>query len=161
MDIQLSQILFYTINFGVVVGALTYFLYRPILKIFDERSERINEAQKAAEATIAEKKKLDQIKEESLQQARQEAQEIIENAKQKAKKVEKDILDQAQAKAREEAEKLHSQWTGERDQLAKEMRKQFSDSVLTVVEKVLAKSFDKKTHTKLIDNEVAAILKSL
>jgi len=38
MDIQLPQIIFQIVNFGVVVGALTYLLYKPVKKMLDERS---------------------------------------------------------------------------------------------------------------------------
>ena len=41
MDIQLPQIIYQLVNFGVVFGAVTYLLYKPVQKILDERSKRI------------------------------------------------------------------------------------------------------------------------
>ena len=62
MDIQLPQILFQAINFSVVMGALTFLLYKPVLKMFDERSQKISEGLKAAEAALKEKEELDQTR---------------------------------------------------------------------------------------------------
>lgn len=161
MDIQVPQIIFQIINFSVVVGALTYLLYNPIRKIFDERSQRIAEAQKAADDTISERAKLDELKQQAQDQAQQDAQKILDEAKKKARSMEKEMLEQAQNKAVKEVEKLHQQWEKERELLATEMRKQFSDSVLIVVERVLDKAFDKKSHSALIDAEVKSILKQM
>lgn len=161
MDIQVPQILFQIINFSVVVGALTYLLYKPVQKIFEERSQRIAEAQKAADETISERAKLNELKQLAQDQAQQDAQKILDEAKKKARNVEKELIGQAQDKAIKEVEKLHQQWEKERELLATEMRKQFSDSVLVVVERVLDKAFDKKSHTALIDAEVKSILKQM
>ena len=41
MDIQLPQIIFQLVNFGVVFGAIVYLLYKPTQKILDERAKRV------------------------------------------------------------------------------------------------------------------------
>ena len=70
MDIQITQILFQAINFSVVLGALTFLLYKPVLKMFDERSQKIAEGQKAAEAAIQDKEKLEEARKKMVNKLR-------------------------------------------------------------------------------------------
>lgn len=160
MDIQLPQILFQLVNFGVVVGALTYFLYRPVLKILDERSQKIEQAQKAAETTLQEQSQLEITKKKAKSEAEKQAAAIIAEAKENAEKVRKQILADAKVEAKAEVAKLQEQWRSEQSKMARNMQQEFADAVLAVTEKVLGKALDKKAHQQLIDQEVKALLKA-
>lgn len=48
--INWKLLLIQAVNFGVLLTALTYFLYRPVMKILDERRAKIAEGVQAAEA---------------------------------------------------------------------------------------------------------------
>jgi F0F1-type ATP synthase membrane subunit b/b' len=56
MEINFLQILFQAINFGVVFGAITFLLYKPVMKMLDERAKKIAEGQSAAEKSIRERR---------------------------------------------------------------------------------------------------------
>ncbi len=161
MDIQLPQIIFQIINFSVVVGALTYFLYKPVLKILDERSSRIEKAQKEAEATLAEKAKIDELKQKTKKEAEKEAAQIMKQAQLSAQEQADAIIAKAKEKAAAQLANLKEDWESEKKQQQAQMKKEFNESVLMVTEKVLGKVFDKKTHEKLIDQEVAALIKQI
>jgi len=45
-------LLIQAVNFGLLLAALTYFLYKPILKIIDERREKVAEGVRTAERHI-------------------------------------------------------------------------------------------------------------
>ena len=161
MDIQLPQILFQIINFSIVVGALTYFLYKPILKILDERSARIEKAQKEAEASIVEKEKIDELKQKIKKEAEKEASSIIKQAQLKAQEQADSIVAKAKEKAQASQVALKTEWESEKQQQQLQLRKDFNDSVLQVVEKIVGKVFDKKTHSQLIDQELKTLLKEI
>lgn len=161
MNIQLPQIIFQIINFSVVLGALSYLLYKPILKILDERSERIQEAQKAAAKTLEEQAKIEQTTKSTKQKAERDAQDILNEAKTAATAQKQEILKGAQAEAEQMLAKMKKEWQAEKSKLASEMKQEFAEAVLTVSEKVIGKSIDKKTHQALIDDGIQAIVKSL
>lgn len=161
MDIQLPQILFQIVNFSVVLGALTYLLYKPIQKIFRERSERIDEAQKAAEVTLAERDKLEAYKKKVKQEAERQAAEILEKAAETAKQKESKAITEARAKAQTELAELRQEWQRERTQLLDDARKDMVTAVIATAEKVLKGSLDAKAQSKLIDQELEATLKAL
>lgn len=160
MEIKLLQILFQIVNFSVVLGALTYLLYKPVLKVLDERQKRIVEGQRAAEAAIKDKEKLTELEKEVKQAAEKQASEILEKARESAKRTEAELLASARKKAEEEVEKLTSSWKDEKKQHLEDMRREFVSAVVATAEKVVG-TLDAKAHQKLIDAELEKLLKSI
>jgi len=62
MEIRWYQLLFQIVNFGILIFLLNRFLYRPILKIVEDRNKKIEDSLKAAEATLKEKEKINELK---------------------------------------------------------------------------------------------------
>ncbi len=161
MDIQLSQIFFQMINFFVVFGALTYLLYKPVLKIFDERAKRIEEGQKAAEKAIASQENIEQLRKETQTQLKKERANIVSEAQAEAKKRAQEIVAEAKNLAEAEVSRLKENWEKEKRQLMKDMRAEMTDAVMTVAQTLVGKSLDSKSHAALIDSELDAIIKKL
>jgi F-type H+-transporting ATPase subunit b len=93
MDIQLAQIIFQIINFGLVLFVLTRFIYQPVLKLLNDRREKVAQAAKAAEEVLGEKDKLEKIKAETVLKANQNAKKIETEIKEEAKKSAKTLLE--------------------------------------------------------------------
>lgn len=161
MDIQLPQILFQIVNFGVVMGALTYLLYKPVQKIFSERTDRIAKAQKAAEETISEKNKLGDYTKKVKKEAEKKAKTILDEASQAASEHKQQVVAATKEKARTELEKLQKGWSERKTQLLRQTKQEMVEAVITVSEKIIAKKLDKGTHSKMIDAELKIILASL
>ena len=66
-------LLIQAVNFGVLLAALSYFLYAPLMKIIDERRAKIAEGVRAAEAAS-----------QRLSDAKQEADGIVGDAARQA-----------------------------------------------------------------------------
>ena len=62
-------LLIQAVNFGLLLSALTYFLYKPLLKMLDDRRDKIAEGVRAAEAA-----------DQRLADAKQEADGIVGDA---------------------------------------------------------------------------------
>lgn len=43
LGIDLKSILMYIVNTGILIGVLTYFLYKPVMKLMEERQKRISD----------------------------------------------------------------------------------------------------------------------
>jgi len=153
MDIQLPQIIFQIINFSVVMGALTYFLYKPVLKVLEERQKRVEEAQRAAEESITEKNRISELE--------QKAAEILEKARENAKASESEILAAAKKQAKAEIEKMTISWEEEKKQHLTDMKNEFISTVITTAEKVVGESLDSKKHQKLIDAQLKSLLETI
>lgn len=159
MDIQLPQILFQVVNFGVVMGALTYLLYKPVQKALDDRAHRIAEGQAAAEAAMAEKDALESQKRKLERDNDKKVAELIEQATKKAQAQKQEILAKAKAEAQQEVEKLKEQWLIEKQQLKQDMRQELVETVMSVTEKVIGQKLTDKTDSKLIADELSRLMK--
>ncbi len=90
-----------TVNFGVLLIALTYFLYKPVLKVLEERRSKIEQGVRDASEAKISLNKADKEAGEIVGQASSKAEEIILNAKDAAVEKGKGIV--AEAEARSEA----------------------------------------------------------
>lgn len=161
MDIQLTQILFQIINFSVVVGAVSFLLYKPVLKIFDERAKRIAEGEKAAanaQKAYSEIEKKQKLVESEL---KKERNQIIKDAQVEAQERKETIIADAKAQAKAEIAELKAQWENEKAMLFKKAEKDMADAVMSVAEKVISDALNEKAASKLIDTELKKIIKAL
>jgi len=158
MDIELPQILFQIINFGVVVGALSVLLFKPVKKMLEERSLKIEEAQQAAESALLEKKNLDETRKKLLAEAEKEAQNIVDEAKNDAKRIQKDLIAEAKTAAIAEVEKEKKQLADEYKATVKELRQSFVAELAAMTEKVLGEAVDEKVIAKKLDKDIDDVI---
>jgi len=161
MEIQLTSILFQAVNFSVVLGALIYLLYKPILKLFEERSQRIAEGQKAAEEAIKGRERISVLEKTTKRKLETEAAKLIERAVDEAEREKQRILDEAHEKGETELNKLKAKWLVEKEQLKKKFHQDMIDAVIKVSRKIIGDNLDLKKQQQLIDQELERILKEI
>ena len=157
MEINIAQILFQIINFGVVAGALTVLLYKPILKTLKNRAEKIAESQKAAEQILTEKEALDKTKKQELEKAKKESSKLMTEAVKDADEKKAKLMTDARKEVKTYVEAEKEKWEKEKVQIMKNFQKELHEAVFLVTEKVLGKGIDEKTHSKLIDQSIEAL----
>lgn len=161
MKIDFQDILFQIVNFSVVLGALTFLLYKPVLKIFAERSKRIEEGQKAAQKAIEQQAKIDEIKQKTEADAKRKAAAVLKEATAEAAERKAELMAQAKKDAQAEIAQLKEAWASEKEQQINALNKQVVTAVLAATEKVVGTSLTTKDHQKLIDAELKTVLKAL
>lgn len=154
MEINIAQILFQIINFGVVAGALTFLLYKPVLKTLKNRSEKIAESQKAAEQILTEREDLEKTKKQELEKAKRESAKIMSETSKEADTKKSDLMASARKEVKTFVEAEKEKWEKEKVQLMKNFQKELRDAVFVVTERVVGKGIDEKTHGKLIDDSI-------
>lgn len=161
MDIQLTQILFQIVNFSVVVGAVSFLLYKPVLKIFDERARRIADGEAAAAKAQTAYAEIEKQQQEAETMLKREKSRVVKEAQQEAQERKEQIIADAKEEAKKEAAKIIESAKREKEQLLKDAQKDMASAVLTIAEKVIGDSLDAKAGQKLVDAELKSILKSL
>lgn len=161
MDIQFPQILFQAINFLVVVGSLSVLLYKPILKVFDERSKRIAEGQKAAEEALVQREQIEALGEKTKQELNEKSAQILDKATKEASTTKTQIIEEAKQQAQVEVELLKQKWVNEKEQMLKGMNDQLAEAVIQTSAKVVGSSLTSAQHSKLIDQELNLFLKQI
>ena len=97
--VDIKLIIIQVFNFGLLLLALWYFLYTPVLKILTDRQEKIAKGIEDAEKASETLNKAGEEKDSLLGAAHKEAGEIVEHARVHAKSVEASATTDADTKA--------------------------------------------------------------
>ncbi len=143
----------FLINFLVLFGLLTAILYKPVLKMLDERAAKIKESLEQAEKIKEQTSRSEEQIKAAVEAARKEGQVIISQASQIADKIKEDAREDARKEADAIISKARDEIKLERDKSIAELRSEFSNLTILAAEKVINASLDAQKHRKLI-NEV-------
>lgn len=97
--IDARLILIQVVNFGLLMAALTYFLYKPVLKVLKEREEKIAKGVEDAEEASKAKLEATEEKQVIIASANKEAEAMTARAKEFASVKADEIVVQAKTKA--------------------------------------------------------------
>lgn len=151
IGLNLQLFIVFLINFIILFGVLTFFLYKPIMRVLDERQARIKESMEQAEKIKEQTAHSEEQIKEQLDAARKEGQTIVTQATQIGER----LKEEAKEGARQEAEtliaKARSEIEQDREKAIEELRGEFADIAILAAEKVINEKLDKKAHHKIID----------
>ncbi len=155
LGLNLPQLIAQVANFFVLLVILRLTLYKPILKMLDERKQKIAEGLNAAEIARAEAASAQANIQAQLEAARRDGQEIVANAQNIATRIQADAREQA-ARDREAAlERARNEIQLERDRAIAELRAEFAGITVAAAEKVINQSLDRQAHQRIIDETLA------
>ena len=155
LGINLPVLLIQLVNFTFLLLVLRLFVYKPILKMLDERRERIREGLNAADRGREQAAEAERQAAEQIEAARREGQTIIANAQQISQRLQEDGRQQAAQQAEALLERARSEIQLERDTAIAELRKEFADLTISAAEKVIGQSLDRSAHQRLIEQALA------
>ena len=151
LGINLPLLVAFVINFVILFALLSIVLYKPVLKILDERQAKIKESLEQAEQIKEQAARSDEQIKANLEATHKEGQALIAQAAQIGER----LTEEAKEKARQEAESLiakaHAEIGRERDKAIDELRKEFVDIAILAAEKVINETLDREKQRKLID----------
>lgn len=161
MDIQIAQIIFQMINFGIVLGVLTHFIYKPVLKLLNDRREKVAAAAQAAGEVMQDKEEIERLRENTLLKANQKAKKMEDEIKKVARDQAKDLLEQSKKELAAREAKFTSELSKMKKEEMRSMESSIKKAALSMAEKVLGQSIDAKKHQKLLDEQIDQIIESL
>jgi F-type H+-transporting ATPase subunit b len=155
LGINLPQLLAQLVNFTVLLVILRLTLYKPILKMLDERKQKISEGLNAAEIARAEAAQAQANIQSQLDVARREGQEIVGNAQQIAGRIQAEAREESNRDRERALERARAEIQLERDRAIAELRGEFADITVAAAEKVVGQSLDRQSHQRIIDEALA------
>ena len=135
VDVKLITV--QVINFVVLLAILSYFLYRPILKLLADRAETVAQGIKDAEAAAAAKAAADEEKQAILTEAHHEAEAVAARAKASADHRAEEIVADAEQKAAATLQQAETQREEIKDQAHKESEAEVAKVAMLAAEKIL------------------------
>lgn len=155
LGLNLPQLIAQVANFFVLLLILRFTLYKPILKMLDERKQKIAEGLNAAEIARAEAARAQTNIQAQLDTARKEGQEIVAGAQTIAQRIQTEAREQS-ARDRDAAlERARTEIQLERDRAIADLRGEFADITVSAAEKVIRQSLDRQAHQRIIDEALA------
>jgi F-type H+-transporting ATPase subunit b len=140
--------------FLVMLGVLYRFAWGPLLKILNERRERIQQGVEATERAKQELEAAEKERQAMLEEARREAQAMLDRIAKQAEDLRKEL----EAKAREQAEALiaraRAEIQQEREKAVQDLRSQVADLAVMAAGRIIGESLDAKKHRELIERTI-------
>ncbi|MDE2686796.1 MAG: F0F1 ATP synthase subunit B [Chloroflexota bacterium] len=151
LGINLPGLLTHIISFLVLLIVLRLTLYKPIVNMLDQRSQRIRESLEAVERAQQESAASQEEVAAQLEAARAEGQQLIASAREVADR----FREEETAKVRQEIEAERSRAEAniqrERDAAIEQLRSEFAGLAITAAERVVERSLDEQAHQDIID----------
>lgn len=135
--IDVKLIIIQLLNFGILAGLLTYFLYKPLLNIIKKREEKITQGMKDAEDAAVAKSSADEEKKGILSAAHKDAEEVGVKAKSYADEKAVAIASEAQVKAEGIIQNAEAKSTEIKEQARKDSEAEIAKLSVLAAEKVL------------------------
>ena len=160
MIIDWYTIIFQIINFMVLVFLLRRFLYGPIVKMMDEREQKIIQREEEA----AEQKEKAAAEEEEYRKKNSELEmqeeEILEKARDEAGKEKQELLNKARAEVDENRRRWNEAFEREKETFINELRRRIGQQACTLARRCLQDLADARLE-ELTWQQFLSMLKDL
>lgn len=154
LGISLTEFIFYLINFLILVGVLTKFLYKPFLNVMETRKQSIKDALDNAELTNRRADEKMQNYNKRIARAEEEGREIIKEAKIKADAQARQIIEDAQTEVGEIMSKAERTIEREREKAMEEMRQEIAALALLAAEKIVEHEIQRVGQEAIVDEVI-------
>lgn len=151
---DLGLMVWTAVTFLTLVFILTKFVWKPILTGINNRESKIREDLDRAEKSQAEAEKTRQKYETQLAEAQRTIQDMISQARQESEKTRSELVASAKAEAEKIVEKGRRDLEGETDKLRSKLRSEVAELSLSVAEKILNRSVDKKVQEDVLKDSL-------
>lgn len=145
------------VNFAIVIAVLYFFALKPLKKLMDERSAKIqgglDNADRQKELVAAQEKEYA----EALTAARAEAASMMKEAKKETETYRAEMLAKAQADVAASIEAGRRQLEADKQKMVDEAKKELVAVVVSATEKVLGTAASGAVEAKLVEESIKTI----
>jgi F-type H+-transporting ATPase subunit b len=159
LGIEWKIIIAQIINFAILLTVLKIFAYKPIMKILNERRDKIIKDKENSEKIGKELEKISDEREKVLAGARKNSEEIIKKAEINSNEIKEKSL----VEAKNEIEKLkissEKEISENKAKLKDNVRKEIGAVVANAIEKSVGDILDEKTKKQVFEKSLQEINK--
>ncbi|TSC58537.1 MAG: F-type H+-transporting ATPase subunit b [Candidatus Peregrinibacteria bacterium Greene0416_19] len=152
LGIDWKLLLAQIVNFTIVLGVLTYFVYRPLLDLLDRRRDRIAKAMEEVKQIEHQKAELDAFRLEQMRKIDEETGAFLERAKREAEAAGRKMVDEAKAEADRLLGRGRQQLEEERAKVFAEVQGTLVSMIVRMTEKILAREFTAKDQERIVSS---------
>jgi F-type H+-transporting ATPase subunit b len=154
LGINLKIFLAQLLNFAIVLVVMWKFAYKPIVKLLEERQEKIVRSVKQADDVEKRVAELEHEQKEVIATAKSEAAKILDEARVSADDRKKELLTKAKEEVKGVVAQGKVQLEAQKTQMIQEAREEIAAIAVEAARKILAEGVDEKKATKLAEGVV-------
>ena len=147
------------LSFLLLMFLLSKFAWKPLLKMLNEREEKIRTAIEKAENAEKKLETLNEQGEKILSDARSESQKLLLSTKETAQNLKEEIEREAKQKATSIIDQARVQIQAEKNQVLSEIKNELSSFSIMIAEKLIKKNIKKDDNMKLINESIEKVNK--
>lgn len=149
----LSQI----VNFLILFAALYFLLWKRILRMLEERKQRIAQGLAEAEQARKDRERAEAEYQQRIERAEQDREEILAKAVGKGVQAKEEILAEARAEAERIIADARTELERDRQEMLAELRGQVASLAIAVSNKIIGETLDERRQRRLIDEFFSGI----
>ncbi|MES2224069.1 MAG: ATP synthase F0 subunit B [Patescibacteria group bacterium] len=147
------------INFGILAFILFKLLYKPLLKVLDERTAMVKDAAEKSSSIEAKLEEIKQLEEKVLAEARANGAKLLKDAEISAKELRNKLEIDAHNHAEKIVKVAEERLMADQSKRDAEIRKEIVSVVATAIEATVGKYLDANAKQKLSDEATKETLK--
>lgn len=152
-SLLLSQI----VNFVLLMVILRLVLYGPVMRMLEQRKERIAQSMKDAERVAASRQEAEKEKEQILDAARREAQEVRAQATRDAERIAQEVQSRAEADATQIRMKAQQEAEKQAAVVLADANKEIAELAILATEQVLGRELaDRREQERFVQEFLAS-----
>ncbi len=151
LGIQWSALIAQMVNFSILIFVLAKFVYKPVLKVIDDRRDTIAASLEKAKEIDQHKERIDAERVAILRKADEEAAALLERAKLESEALRVDVEKVARAQAAQLVTKGMEQLEHERASMVRELQNKLAHAIVLSAEKILRREFSKEDQASFED----------
>ena len=154
LGIDWKLLLAQIVNFLILLFILYRFAYKPVLKMLDDRSSKIEKGLKDAEDS---QKKLQEItlkEREIIKDARVEALAILAKVEEQARKNKEEIIAEAKSSSEKVLKDAEKKIKEEKNKMVSEVKGEIAGLVVMATKKVISEKLDRGKDIELIKKAI-------
>ncbi|MCK4891828.1 MAG: F0F1 ATP synthase subunit B [Candidatus Pacebacteria bacterium] len=140
------------VNFILLLIILQKIGYKPILKMLNDRTEKIEKSLKQAKKIEEELKNTEETKLAEIKKAKQESQEIIKEANKLSEKKSQEMIEKTKAKTKEIVDGAKQEIQAEKESSIAEAKSEISDISIQIAKKIIGSNFDENKEREAVND---------
>jgi len=138
------------VNYGILLAALTFLLYKPVLKVLDDRRNRITQSMEDSKKIEQQLKEMEKSRVAAMKELDQKASAILADAKKQADASKAEMMKAAEQEVASLLERGKKQLEDEKRKMVSDLEKTVAKASVTLAGKILEKEFTSADQTRLL-----------
>lgn len=150
LGLNLGFLLVQIVNFAIIFVVLRAWVYKPIVKMLDERRAKIAQGLEDARVAADARASAEEAASKIMEEAQGKGAEILKDATSRAELLKKDLVNEAQKTIEKERENALADVEEERVRQLSEMRDDVSAIAIAAAQKLIGEALDEKRQHSLL-----------